>query len=49
MIVGSTKLLKKNDIPAEALGLKLSAKSFFSFILGGVIGIIVIISMGLIL
>lgn len=49
VIIGSTRLLKKNDIPAEVLGLRLSVKSFFSFILGGVIGMIVIISIGLIL
>jgi len=49
VIAGSTKLFKKNNIPPEVLGLKLSAKSFFSFILGGLIGTTVIASVGLIL
>lgn len=49
VIVGSTRLLKKNNIPGEVLGLKLSLKSFFSFILGNVVGMIVLILMGSIL
>lgn len=46
MIVGTNRLLKSNNIPKEVLGLKLSLKSFFSFILGAGIGIITVIVIG---
>lgn len=49
VIIGSAKLLKKNNIPPEVLGLQLSVKSFFSFIFGGVIGMTIVALVGVIL
>ena len=42
LIVGSIRLLKKNGIPGEALGLKLSTGSLLNFLLGLIIAIAVI-------
>ena len=46
MIIGSNRLLKNNNIPPEVLGLRLSVKSMFGFMLGGIVGIIVLIAIG---
>jgi membrane protease YdiL (CAAX protease family) len=46
MIVGSNRLLKKNNIPPEALGLRLSVKSMLGFTLGAIVGVIVLIAIG---
>jgi uncharacterized protein len=49
IIVGSIRLLKQNHLSAEALGLYLSRKSFFYFLLGVFIALVVLTFMGLIL
>src|SRR5436190_4038299 len=49
LIFGSIRLLKKNNVTADAMGLKLSKKSLFNFILGMIIGMVVMIILGAVL
>ena len=45
LILGSIRLLKKSNVAADALGLKLSKNSLFNFILG----VIVMVTLGIVL
>jgi membrane protease YdiL (CAAX protease family) len=49
LIFVSIRLFKKSNVAADALGLKLSQDSLFNFILGVMIGMIVMVILGLVL
>ena len=49
LIFGSIRLLKKSNVTANALGLKLSQNSLLNFILGVMIGVIVMVIAGVVL
>src|SRR5258706_15978327 len=49
LIFGSIRLLKKSNVAADALGLKLSQNSLFNFILGVMIAVIVMVILGAVL
>jgi membrane protease YdiL (CAAX protease family) len=49
LIFVSIRLLKKSNVAANALGLKLSQNSLFHFILGVMIGMVVIVILGIVL
>lgn len=49
LIVGSIRLLKKNGIPGEALGLKLSTRSLLNFLFGVIIAIVVLTMIALLI
>jgi membrane protease YdiL (CAAX protease family) len=49
LIFFTIRLLKKRNVAADALGLKLSQNSLFNFILGLTIGVIVMVVLGLVL
>ncbi|HEV8284724.1 MAG TPA: hypothetical protein VGQ09_10450 [Chitinophagaceae bacterium] len=49
LILGNIRLLKKSNVASDALGLKPSKNSLFNFILGVIIGVIVMITLGIVL